>query len=110
MKYDNRSKAIHDALRYFITEAQWMDQESGVMVGVVLILYYLDRPGLIEEVSRLQQDFRVVISSIQKVFVEDNKVLEIMGVKGDVVLINQLTHELMSKKGVKHIKSAVMAP
>jgi CopG family nickel-responsive transcriptional regulator len=110
MKYENRSKAVHDAVRGFITEAQWMNRESGMMVGVVLVLYYLDKPGLVGEVAELQHGFKAVISSIQQLFVEDNKILELIGVKGNVVDIKRLTQELMAKKGVKHVKTSMIAP
>jgi len=110
MKYDNRSKAVHDAVRSFITEVQWMKQESGVVVGVVLVLRYLDRPGLVEEVATVQHRFKGVITSIQQLFIEKNKILEIIGVQGKVEEIKQLTQELMAKKGVKHVKTSMITP
>jgi CopG family nickel-responsive transcriptional regulator len=110
MKYDNRSKAVHDAVRGFISEAQWMSRESDIMVGVILVLYYLDKPGLVSEIAVLQHRFKKVISSIQQLFIEENKFLEILSVKGESDEIKQLTQELMVKKGVKHVKVSIIAP
>jgi len=110
MRYANRSKAVHDAVRSFITEVQWMKRSSGVVVGVVLVLHYLDKPGLVEEVSSIQHRFREIIASIQQLYVEENKVLEIIAVKGEVGEIKQLTQELMARRGVKQVKAAITAP
>jgi len=110
MRYANRSKAVHDAVRGFITEVQWMKREAGVVVGVVLVLYYLDRPGLVEEVAAVQHRFKGIIASIQKMYVEENKMFEIIGVRGGVGAIKRLTQGLMAKKGVKQVKASIIAP
>jgi len=110
MQYGSRSKAVHDAIRGFITEVQWSKQASGEMVGVILALLYLDRPGLVEEVSSLKHKFRKVISSIQQVYVDENKSLEIIGVKGGVEEIKELKQGLMAMKGVKQVTSSIIAP
>jgi len=110
MRYANRSKAVHDAVRGFITEVQWMKRESGSVVGVVLVLHYLDRPGVMEEVAAVQHRFRGIISSIQQHYVEENKMLEIIGVKGAAGEIKRLTQELMAKKGVKQVKASIISP
>ena len=109
MQYGNRSKAVHDAIRGFITDVQWK-QTSGDAVGVVLALLYLDKPGLVEEVSSLKHEFRKVISSIQQVYVDENKGLEIIGVKGVVGELRALKQGLMAMKGVKQATSSIIAP
>ena len=109
MQYGNRSKAVHDAIRAFITEVQWK-QTSGDAVGVLLALLYLDRPSLVEEVSSLKHKFRKIIYSIQQVYVDENKSLEIIGVKGNVGEIKELKQGLMAMKGVKQVTSSIIAP
>jgi len=80
------------------------------MVGVVLALFYLDRPGLMEEVTLLQHRFSGIIASIQHLFVGENKVLEIISVNGAVGEIKLLMQGLMAKKGVKQVVSSIIAP
>jgi len=109
MRYENRSKTVHDAIRSFITEVQWM-KESGFVVGTVLVLHYLDKPGLVEEITALQRRFKGIISSIQQLYVEENKMLEIIAVKGEVGEIKRLTQGLMARRGVKQVKTAIIAP
>jgi CopG family nickel-responsive transcriptional regulator len=110
MQYENRSKAIHDAVRSFITEFEWMREEAGRITGAVLVLYYLDKPGLLDEITRVQHQFKNVISSTLHVHLEENKCLEIIAVEGRVQEVRSLTQVLMAKRGVKQVKVAAMAP
>jgi len=110
MRYENRSKAVHDAVRSFITEFEWMQKDSGRITGAVLVLYYLDKPGLLDEITKAQHRFRNVISSTLHVHLEDNKCLEIIAVEGSVQEIRSLAQVLMAKRGVKQVKVAAIAP
>jgi CopG family nickel-responsive transcriptional regulator len=110
MQYENRSKAVHDALRSFITEFEWMRTEGGRITGAVLVLYYLDKPGLIEEITRVQHHFKNMISSTMHVHLEEGKCLEIIAVEGSVQEVRSLAQVLMAKRGVKQVKVAAIAP
>jgi len=110
MHYEDRSKAIHDAVRSFISEFEWMQKETGQITGAILVLYYLDKPGLLDEIVRTQHQFRNVISSTTHIHLEEDKCLEIIAIKGDTHEIRSLTQILMTKKGVKQVKVAALAP
>jgi len=110
MGYESRSKAIHDALRSFITEFEWMREETGEITGAILVLHYLDKPGLLNEITSIQHKFKNVISSTMHIHLEENKCLEIIAVRGSAREVKRLTQELMAKKGVKQVKVASLAP
>ena len=110
MKYENRSKAIHDAVSSFITEFKWMKEESGQITGTINVLYYTDKPGLIEEIVEIQHHHRDAISSSLHVHLEENKCLEIIAVRGTVKEVKGLTQALLTRKGVKQVRVAAMAP
>jgi CopG family nickel-responsive transcriptional regulator len=110
MHYEDRSKAIHDAVRSFISEFEWMQKETGQITGAILVLYYLDKPGLLDEITRTQHQFRNVISSTTHIHLEEDKCLEMIAIKGDTREIRSLTQILMTKKGVKQVKVAALAP
>jgi CopG family nickel-responsive transcriptional regulator len=110
MQYENRSKAVHDAVRSFITEFEWMQKDSGRITGAVLVLYYLDKPGLLDEITKAQHQFKNAVSSTLHVHLEDNKCLEIIAVEGSVQEIRSLAQSLMTKRGVKQVKVAAIAP
>jgi CopG family nickel-responsive transcriptional regulator len=110
MKYRNRSKAIHDAIRGFITDVQSSELESSFVVGTILVLHYLDKTGLIEDVKNIQHKFKDIISAIQQTYIEENKMLEVIQVNGHFQEIERLMQDLMAKKGVKEVKMSVVAP
>lgn len=107
--YESRSKAVHDALRGFITEFEWMREETKQIAGTVSVLFYLDKPGLLSEITNIQHEFRVVISTLH-LHLEERKCLEVIVVKGTVNEIKELTQELMVKKGVKQVKASLIVP
>lgn len=110
MGYENRSKAIHDAMRAFISEFKWTHVETERVAGAVLILYYLDKPSLLEKIVGTQHEFKDIISSTTHIHLEEDKCLEIIAVNGKVSEIKSLAEKLMAKKGVKQVKVAVVAP
>ena len=110
MQYESRSKAVHDAVRSFISEFEWMRKEEGQITGAILVLYYLDKPGLLDEITSVQHRFKNVISSTLHIHLEENKCLEIIAVKGSAQEVKSLTQVLMAKRGVKQVKVAAMAP
>lgn len=110
MQYEDRSKAIHDAVRSFISEFEWMQKDSGQITGAVLVLYYLDKPGLLDEITKVQHQFKNVISSTTHLHLEENKCLEMIAVRGNTQEVRSLTQTLMAKKGVKQVKVAALAP
>ena len=98
---------------YTLSEYQkrtWMQNESGVGVGVIIVLRYLNRPSVVEEVSAGHQEFKGIITSIHQRYFEGNKMLEIIEVEGMIGEIKQLTQEIMAKKGVKQVKASIIAP
>jgi CopG family nickel-responsive transcriptional regulator len=110
MHYKDRSKAIHDAVRSFISEFEWMKKESGQITGAILVLYYLDKPGLLDEIMKVQHQFKNLISSTTHLHLEENKCLEMIAVRGNTKEVRSLAQTLMAKKGVKQVKVAALAP
>lgn len=110
MQYVSRSKAIHDAIRNFISEYKWMREEAGKVMGAIVMLYYMDKPNLLNKIMRVQHKFEDIISSSMHIHLTKNKCLEIVAVNGNTKEIRSLTQELMTKKGVKQLKFAAIAP
>lgn len=110
MQYEDHSKAIHDSVRSFISEFEWMQKDSGQITGPVLVLYYLDNPCLLDEITKVQHQFKNVISSTTHLHLKENKCLEMIAVKGNTQEVRNLTQTLMAKKGVKQAKVAALAP
>jgi len=110
MQYTNRSKAVHDALRNFISDHRWTQEEAEELMGAIVLLYYLDKPGLLNRITEIQHKFESIISSTMHVHLTKDKCLEIIAVKGNAKNAKSLAQELMAKKGVKQLKFAAIIP
>ena len=110
MKYTDRSKAVHDALRGFISDHRWMQEETKQLMGAIVLLYYPDKPGLLKAIMDVQHEFESVISSTMHVHLTKDKCLEIIAVKGKAEDTKVLVQKLMTRKGVKELKFAAIAP
>lgn len=106
--YENRSKAAHDAFRAFITENKWTREEGEEIAGAVTLLYYMDKPGLLNHIVEAQHNFAKIVMSSMHLHLTENKCMEIIAVKGKAGDIKSLSQELMTKKGVKQLKLTVM--
>jgi CopG family nickel-responsive transcriptional regulator len=107
--YNNRSKAAHDSFRSFISEFKWTEKENEDIAGAIVLLYYMDKPGLLNQIMRVQHQFENVVSSTMHVHLSKDKCLEIIAVKGKAGEIKSLSQELMTKKGVKQLKLTTIA-
>jgi len=109
MGYDNRSKAAHDAFRSFISEYKWTREGAGEIAGAIVLIYYLDKPGLLNQIMQTQHKFEKVVASTMHVHLTRDKCLEIIAVKGKANDIRSLSQELTTKKGVKQLKFTTIA-
>ena len=110
MGYANRSKAAHDAFRSFITEYKWTGEEGEEITGAIVLLYYVDKPGLLNHIVQAQHKFENIVPSSMHVHLTRDKCLEIIAVRGKASEIRSLSRELATKKGVKQLKFTAIAP
>ena len=108
--YDNRSRAAHDAFRNFVSEHKWAFSDTEEVAGAIMLIYYFDKPGLLNQIVEIQHSFEETVSSTMHVHLAKNKCLEIMAVKGKAKNIRTLGQKLSTQKGVKELKLAVTTP
>ncbi len=109
MGYESRSKAAHDAFRNFISDYKWTRTEAGEIAGTIALVYYLDKPGLLNQIVEAQHKFENVVTCSMHIHLTKDKCLEIIAVKGKASDIRNLSQELMTKKGVKELKFTAIA-
>jgi CopG family nickel-responsive transcriptional regulator len=109
MGYESRSKAAHDAFRSFISEYKWTQEKAGEIAGTITLVYYLDKPGLLNQIVKAQHKFENVVTASMHVHLAKDKCLEIIAVKGKAGDIRSLSQALMTKKGVKQLKFTAIA-
>ncbi len=110
MEYSNRSKAVHDAIRNFISDYNWMGDGAEQVMGAIVLLYYLNRPGLLNKIMKVQHEYENVISSTMHIHLTKDKCLEIIAVKGASKDLRNLAQRLTAHKGVKQLKLAAVVP
>jgi len=109
MGYQNRSKAVHDAVRAFVNEKKWLQEEKGTQAGVLMMLYDHDVKGLEDELTHVQHHHANIISSTLHIHLSETECLEAIAVKGDAKEIRKLSDELSSRRGVKILKAMIVS-
>ncbi|MCD6242330.1 nickel-responsive transcriptional regulator NikR [Candidatus Bathyarchaeota archaeon] len=110
MGYESRSKAVQDAVRAFISEYKWLREETGIRAGIIMVLYDHEVRGLEEALTDTQHDFSHVICSTLHIHLTERDCLEAIAVRGEAKEIRQLAEALTSKRGVKLLKTMLVAP
>jgi len=109
MGYENRSKAVQDAVRLFISERKWLQEEKGLQAGVLMLLYDHEVRGLEDTLTDIQHKYANIISSTMHIHLTERNCLEAVAVKGDASDIRKLSDELSSKRGVKLLKTMIVS-
>ena len=108
--YRNRSKAVQDAVRLFVSEKKWLhEDESSVQTGILLMIYDHDIRGLEEELTEEQHHHSNLISSTLHIHINAQDCLEAVAVKGKASEIRKLSDGLATKRGVKILKSMIVS-
>ncbi len=110
MGYANRSKAIQDAVRSFLTEHQLLQKQKGTSAGVLVMVYNHEVRGLEDALIEAQHKHRQVICSSLHVHLSEKECLEAVAVKGEADEIRRLAQELETRKGVKQFRSTIISP
>jgi len=109
MGYGNRSKAVQDAVRLFVSERKWLQEGSGPQAGVLMLLYDHEVRGLEDTLTDVQHNYAHIISSTMHIHLTERDCLEAIAVKGDASEIRKLSDELSSKRGVKILKAMIVS-
>ncbi|MFX1598193.1 MAG: nickel-responsive transcriptional regulator NikR, partial [Promethearchaeota archaeon] len=105
--YTNRSEAIRDAIRNFVSEYKELQGTGGDKVGTLIVLFDHTIKGASDALTHTQHHHEDVISSTLHVHLDWENCLEVIMVKGRVEQINDLANEIFGSKGTKHIKSVL---
>jgi len=110
MGYENRSKAIQDSVRSFLTEHRLLQEQKGKRAGVLVMIYDHEVKGLEDTLIETQHKYSHVICSSMHVHLTEQECLEAIAVNGDADEIKKLAQELTTKKGVKQVRSTIVSP
>lgn len=109
MGYENRSKAIQDAVRMFVSEKKWLHEEKGTQTGVLMLLYDHEVKGLGSALTDIQHHYAHIICSTMHIHLSERDCLEAIAIKGDAAEVRKLSDELSAKRGVKLLKAMLIS-
>jgi CopG family nickel-responsive transcriptional regulator len=108
MGYESRSKAIQDAVRLFVSEREWIqEEESSNQTGILVMVYNHDARGLEADLTETQHQHKTLVTSTMHIHISEKDCLEAIAVKGKVSEIRKLSDELATKRGVKILKTII---
>lgn len=106
MGYESRSKAIQDAVRLFVAEKKWLQQDESIeQTGIILMIYDHDTRGLEAGLTESQHHHKSLVTSTMHIHVSERDCLETIAVKGKASEIRKLSNELATRRGVKLLKT-----
>ena len=109
MGYESRSKAVQDAVRLFVSERKWLQEDESNQTGILLMVYDHKVRGLESELTEVQHHHSSLISSTMHIHIGEKDCLEAIAVKGKASEIRKLSNELTTKKGVKILKTMIVS-
>ena len=109
MGYENRSKAVQDAVRMFVSEKKWLQEERGTQAGVLMMLYDHEVIDLDGALTDIQHHHANIICSTMHIHLSERDCLEAIAVKGDATEVRRLSDELTAKKGVNILKAILIS-
>lgn len=101
--YD-RSKAIQQAMRDFVTEYHLDHKPQATVVGTITLLFDHDIHGLEAELTDIQHHHANIITSTTHVHLDGHHCLLVIVVKGVASQIRKLATQLQRSRGVQQIK------
>jgi CopG family nickel-responsive transcriptional regulator len=109
MGLENRSKAVQDAVRMFVSERKWLQEERGTQAGVLMMLYDHEVRGLENALTDAQHHYAHIICSTMHIHLSGRDCLEAIAVKGEAAEVRKLSDELAAKRGVKMLRTMLVS-
>lgn len=100
--YKNRSEAIRDLIRKFISSETLLEDEEGEVAGAITIVYEHDSSNVMEKLVDIQHHSSVNISGTTHVHLDEDNCLEVIVAQGENKDLKKLADNLGSLKGVKY--------
>ena len=102
--HPDRSKAVSEAMREFISSRRWDLGKKGEVPGVILLTYDHHSRGIDAALTELQHDFPDVITATMHIHLSKHTCLEVVAFRGEGDRVRALAKTLQSQKGVLSLK------
>ncbi len=105
----NRSKAVSQAMREFVSNRRWDVASRGQVPGVILLTYDHHSRGVNRALTELQHEYPDVVTATMHLHLAKHTCLEIIAFKGAGDRVKALAKMLQSQKGVLDVKLVTSA-
>lgn len=99
--YANRSEAMRDLARKYLTERRWALAE-GEVVGTITLIYDHHVPDLGGRLTQMQHDAAATVICTTHVHLDHHNCAEVILVRGEAAEVRGLADRLIATRGVKH--------
>lgn len=105
----NRSKAVSQAMREFVSNRRWEVASRGQVPGVILLTYDHHSRGVNRALTELQHEYPDVVTATMHLHLAKHTCLEIIAFKGAGDRVKALAKMLQSQNGVLDVKLVTSA-
>lgn len=99
--YANRSEAVRDLARKYLTERRWA-LEEGEVVGTITLIYDHHVPDLGARLTQMQHDAAANVICTTHVHLDHHNCAEVIVVRGEAGEVRRLADRIIATRGVKH--------
>jgi len=100
--WDNRSKAIRNAMREMIVREEWEGDDE--IVGTITIVYDHHKRELSERLTNIQHDHHDLVLAATHIHLDHDNCLEMIAIKGTAGKVQKIADAIIGTSGVKHGK------
>jgi CopG family nickel-responsive transcriptional regulator len=102
--HPNRSQAVSEAMREFVSNRKWELARKGKVPGVILVTYDHHSRGINNALTELQHDYPDVVTATMHIHLSKHTCLEVIAFSGDASRVRSLAKTLRAQKGVLDLK------
>lgn len=101
-EYVGRSEAIRDAMRAYISQNEWEEEQKGAIASLSIV--YQHKPKLMADLMEAQHDAHAQVVSTVHVHVSHSHCMEVITLKGDREAIERLANKVSGLKGIEYVR------
>ncbi len=105
--YTKRSEAVRDAIRQFINEQLWIEEQIGRVFATITLIYNHHKMKNTDLVNEVQHKYLDIIRATMHIHIDHERCLEVIAVEGDSEKVKTLAKRFVSMPGCEIVKLTV---
>lgn len=101
-KFPNRSQAIRQLIEKNLVEKKW--KCNNIVAGAIMLTYDYHKSDIISRIAEIRNNATELILSTQSFYLSEEKMIEIISVKGPSYRLTEFSDSLIAVKGIEHGK------